>query len=128
MAKQKVPDKKEIFYVGVTDPTEVRRNLLESTRDIVIFLRTYENFKRIRAEKVREIEKLKLQIQEITRILNKLRRDLPKTRLREKAEEIVEKGGRKPVVKISQPRKTEGSDVDRLEQELNAIEEKLKLL
>jgi uncharacterized protein YfkK (UPF0435 family) len=120
------PEKKEIFYVGLKDPTEVRRNLLEASRDIVVFLKTYENFKRVRVQKIQEIEKLKLSIQEVTRILNKLRRELPKTRLREKPEEVIKKGGKR---KIMVPRKaTAENEIERLESELSAIESKLKLL
>jgi len=126
MVKKKQNQAKEIFYVGLRDPTEVRRNLLESSKDIVVFLKTYENFKQVRIQKIEEINKLKGQIQQIAKLINKLRRELPKTRLREKSEEAVRQGG---VRKISiPPRKQASSDVEKLQSELSAIEEKLKLL
>jgi hypothetical protein len=127
MVKKKKEQGKELFYVGVRDPTEVRRNLLESSRELVVFLKTYENFKRIRIQKVEEINKLKLLINQISRTINKLRRDLPKTKLREKSEETIKKGGERRIVKM--PVKVKAmSDVERLESELTDIEEKLKLL
>jgi len=127
MAVNKKEQGKEIFYVGLKDPTEVRRNLLESSKEIVVFLKTYENFKRIRILKVQEINKLKLLIQEASRLINKLRRDLPKTRLREKSEATVKKGGTRRV-SIPPRTKTGMGEVEKLESELAAIEEKLKLL
>jgi rhodanese-related sulfurtransferase len=122
-------EKKEIFYVGVRDPTEVRRNILEASKDIVVFLKTYENFKRVRIEKVQEVNNLKLLIDQITRIMNKLRRELPKTRIREKSEETIQKTGGRRVVRIP-PKKASGasSELDRLEAELNEIDQKLRML
>jgi len=128
MVKKKAEEKKEIFYVGLKDPTEVRRNLLEASREIVIFLRTYENFKRVRIQKIEEIDKLKLLIQEVTRVLNKLRRELPKTRLREKSEETIRKGGVRKLPRIPKRKISAAGEIGKLEAELSDIEEKLKML
>lgn len=118
---------KELFYVGLRDPSEVRKNILESSRDIVIFLKTYENFKRIRLRKIEEINKLKLKIQEIVRLVNKLSRELPKTRLRAKPEEALRKGGARRSAGL--PKRTGPEKaVNVLESQLGEIEQKLKTI
>lgn len=123
--QKKDSEDKEIFYVGIKDPTEIRRNLLESTKDVVTFLKSYENFKKVRAEKVEEISKLKATIEDITRLINKLNRELPRTRLR--AEPQPEKKA-KTVRRAPVPKKPRLSDVEKLGKELEEIENKLKTL
>ena len=53
MKSMAVTQKKEaeIFFVGVSDPVEVRRNLLEASRAMVQSLQRYENFKELKNEK-----------------------------------------------------------------------------
>ncbi len=53
MAKKKEKEEKEVFYVGVTDPAELRKDILESIKDIITVLKTYENFKSVREEKAK---------------------------------------------------------------------------
>ena len=119
-------EEKEIFYVGVKDPRELRRSLLESTKDIVVFMKTYDNLKSFRLKKFDEMQKLKVLIEELSRLIAKLQRELPKTRLRVVPEEKGRKA--KAAAKQKPKPKVSASDVEKLELELNDIEQKLKSL
>lgn len=76
------PEKKEIFYVGVQDPVEVRRNVLEVSRDMVQFLQQHQKLTSVRNEKTEAIKHLRQDVSELKTLINKLRRVLPKTKLR----------------------------------------------
>lgn len=121
-------EKGEVYFVGLESPNELRRTLLESTRDAVDVMKRFERFKSVRAEKAKEIERLKSNIREISKLISKLRSELPKTKLRvtlPKREKVPEK----TVVKkkeVNKPKKKEMTELDKLESELSAIEGKLK--
>ena len=123
-------EKEGIYFVGLEEPDEMRRYLLESARDAVDILKKFERLKSVRSEKIREIEKLKSDMREISKLVAKLRSELPKTKLRVKLrahEKVVEK----KVVKKKEntvTKKKEMTELDKLESELNAIEGKLKSL
>ncbi len=118
MAKKKT-DEGESFFVGVKYPNEVRRSILESQKGTISFLRRYEALKELRVKKVENIEKLRTNIDEISKLVAKVRRNLPKHGLRqekpvaEKKNEIVDTSLRT-------------SEVDKLDAELSYIEKKLK--
>ena len=80
--KKVKPEKKEIFYVGVQDPVEVRRNVLEVSRDMVQFLQQHQKLTSVRNEKTEAIKHLRQDVSELKTLINKLRRALPKTKLR----------------------------------------------
>jgi chromosome segregation ATPase len=122
----------DFFYVGVRDPVEVRRSVLESYREAVHFLQRFEKLKAIREEKSQVVQRLRLDMKELKSLTNKLRRSLPKTKLRIKLhkehveEEKVEeekKHKKKHVAKKTVKKPV--SDLERLESELNEIEGKL---
>jgi len=74
----KLIKEEDVFFVGIKDPIEVRRNLLESTRDIVQTLQRFERFKQVREEKQQEVVRLREQVREISKLVNKLKSLLPK--------------------------------------------------
>ncbi|MBW3013377.1 hypothetical protein KY325_04240 [Candidatus Woesearchaeota archaeon] len=128
MAKKKEKEEKEVFYVGVTDPAELRRDVLESIKDIITILKTYENFKSVREEKAKQTLKLKDLVAQITLLINKLKRELPKTRIRAKPEKEIKAIERKEEVKMVQVPRKKMSEIEKLEAELTDIEKKLSLL
>lgn len=120
------------YFVGLEEPDELRRCLLESARDVVDILKRFERFKSVRGQKVKEIEKLKSDMREISKLVAKFRAELPKTKIRVKLpihEKIAKerKPGEKKAEKIV-VKKREATELDKLESELNAIEGKLKSL
>ncbi|MEM3127160.1 MAG: hypothetical protein QW331_03785 [Candidatus Woesearchaeota archaeon] len=143
-AKEKEDD---MLFVEIRGPVEVRRNILEATRDVVQHLQRYERFKQVREEKAVEIAKLKTNIKDINRLIGKLRSALPKTKLRIKMHEEVaaveqrqkeleekrkkaEKKAKKEEKKVEpeQPKKKELSEIEKLEKELGEIEGRLNKL
>ena len=116
--------KEESYFVRVSDPIEVRRSILESSKNMIHFLQKYERFKTIRQKKIENINKLNQTIKEIHILVSKLRAELPKLPKRrrpvKKEKEEVEpvKPTEKKPVKIK-------SELDRLEEELSKVEEKL---
>ena len=137
MIKIAKKESKEVFFVGIKDPIETRRGLLESSRDIVQSLQRFENFKVLRAEKEQRTRELVTVIRSTQRLVSRLKKSLPETKLRvkvmkekqEQSKAKVKKGKKakpqkekKPEIKIS---RKELGEIDRLEQELNNIEQKL---
>jgi TolA-binding protein len=140
MAGEKGEKKEEVLYVGLQSPIELRRVILESTRDAVEMLQNYEKFRAVREEKVKTIAQLQDQIKEMARLINKLKLELPKVDVRiklHKEQEMIEsekkaaKEAGKPKKKETKakkevPKKTrELSELEKLEAELTSIEQKL---
>jgi hypothetical protein len=119
--KKKESEEGEMFFVGVKYPNEVRRGLLESQKGVISFLRRYEALRALRVKKVEKIDQLRTEIDELSKLVMKVRRDLPKAGLREE-KPLAEKKKEYE----SAPERT--SEVDKLEAELSYIEKKLKNL
>jgi len=119
MAKPKETKEEGEFFVGIKYPNDVRRNILESQKGVINFLRRYDAIKDLRVKKVEKIEQLRHEVDEISKLVIKLRRDLPKAGLRQE----------KPAQDMKReemPSKL--SEVGKLEAELSYIEKKLKQL
>jgi len=122
----------DVFYIGVKEPSSIRRTLLESSKTIVEGLQRYENFKMIREQKEAEILMFKEDIREINKLMTKLKAFLPKTKLKEivrkekkrKAKKIEEK----PIPKIKIEEKVNPTELQKLESDLADIERKLARL
>jgi hypothetical protein len=94
-------EEESVFFVGIKDPIEIRRSILESSKEVVQYMQRAERFKEIRKEKTGEILKLKGLVEDTQKLVRKLKTELPKTKLRaaslkrvledERKEEIVEK-------------------------------------
>lgn len=118
--------KEEGFYVGIEDPVEVRRNLLESSKEIIHDLQRYEKLKMIKGQKKEAMDKLKKKIAEINVLIAKLKSIVPESKI-EKIAPLQERVPQttKKVTKEQPRRKTE---IEKLNDELRRVEEKLKKL
>ncbi len=125
----------ELFFVQVKDPNEVRKNILETLKDIVEVLKSFEKFKQIRHDKLENINKLRGLLKDANKMLGNLKSKLPQTNLRAtvvkeapRHPKVPHKKGKK--IKIIEaekaPPKKEITEADKLEAQLSAIEEKLK--
>lgn len=126
-------DNKKVFYVNLNDPVEVHRAVLESTKQILGNLKRYESFKKIRTYKLEYLMQLKHVMGEINLLVNRLNREMPKTGLRAahaKAaavtvpKKVKAESAPKPVKEIVEPK----SKIDVLEEELDDIESRLRIL
>ena len=123
-------EEKEVFYVEVREPNEVRRNILESLKDIVESLKRFEKFKEVGKEKIQNVNKLRGDIKELNKLVGNLKNALPESKLREiKLKSVLSKGkkskkikNKKEEVEVMKPK----TELERLESELGAIEEKLQ--
>ena len=86
--KKKVPD----YVIQIGDPKLLRKDLLESLREIIIFMQGYEKFKRIQEEKIATFARMKTRIKELERLIEvKLKGHLPRGKL-------------KPITEVVKPR------------------------
>jgi len=127
MKKKPKEQDKELFFVQVLEPLEVRRSILEGLKEIIELLQRFEKFKHIRHEKIAKIQKLGILMRDTNKLMVDLKSRLPQTSLKDavaKGQKHPKAPSRKKDAK-QQPRK-ERSELERLEAELSAIEGKLK--
>jgi len=129
--------KTELFFVQIPEPSEVRRNILETLKEILATMQRFEKFKQMRHQKLDNIHKLRALLRQANRMIGDLKSKLPQTDLKavvireqkpqaEKApKQKAQNSKQKPQEK---PKKKELTELERLESELSAIEGKLKNL
>lgn len=115
---------KSNFYVGLKNDTDIRRNILESSKGIVNCLQNFHKFENIRQKKLAEILKLRSLIREIQSLSLQFKKGMPSL-----TEEPVP---RPKVAKVRQTRVVEqqqaSDDMEKLESDLSKIEAKLRSL
>jgi hypothetical protein len=107
----------EPLYVGIPEPTGLRKDLLNSSKDIITSLKKYDAFSSLRQEKAKQISEVLKLMKEIDSLNRKLKQAMPKT--------TVQPGIRKPEVPVSSRIIKEKTRLADLEQELARVEEKL---
>lgn len=138
----------EDYYVGVSEPLEVRRTMLETSKCIIQAMHRYEKYKEYREEKIDLIKKVNKQMTELGGLIASLKSVLPKSTLRiKKAREqilaqrskeekllvsaaapVVQKEVEAPRQIIKMTPKKELTELEKLELELSQIESKLSSL
>jgi len=150
-------DKQDVFYVGIKDPIEIRRSLLESSKEIVQLMQDFERFKDMREQKYELKEQLRKDIIAIEAMMKRLRKFIPKTKLRvrlaqehkeldeaeeeppatsrrksskKKSSKALKSSKSKKAKKVKEQPKPKRAltELDKLEEELRKIEEKLGTL
>ena len=135
---EKQPD----YMVQVSEPKMLRKDLLESIREIIIFMQGYETFRHVQDEKVMLFSRLKSQVKELNSLVDgKLRMYFPKGKLKgisvsAPLEMVEEKPARvvasthamsTPMV-VPAPEQQAASELDELETQLQDIERQLQNL
>ncbi len=117
----------ELFFVGIRDPIEMRKELLTCSKDLIDSLRRYEQYKDVKEQKLQNIMELKRVFDELLVLNKKMRNHLPRTPLRAPpAIREMAREERRPVAKGKQtPIKFTRSKIDVLEEELSKIEQRL---
>ena len=124
-------EKEEPVYVGIADPIEIRRALLESSKSLIKILQENESRREKRASKHRLIADFKETMKDLTSLMVQMKSQLPKVRMsslpKKPKPAPVEAS---PVVKphIPKPRPVHLSETQKLEKELKDIEDKLSKL
>ena len=121
---------KNIFFVEVHEPDEVRRNTLESLKVIVENLQRFEKFKGIRHDKIELVHRLDRTIKEINKLIPDLKKALPDAKIRAVAQH-KHIGRKRASAKKDQEESVKEmpmSELQKLESELSEIEGKLSSL
>lgn len=140
MSKMESKDKGLNLMVQINEPKNVRKDLLEGLREIIIFMQGYESFRKIQEEKIAVFVQLKEDVRVLNNLVDsKLRRLLPKGKLvgvSKKATpkmEVAQKEEPEPMpVPRVQPKamraepQPEENELDELETQLRDIESRLK--
>jgi predicted RNase H-like nuclease (RuvC/YqgF family) len=103
------------FYKGIKDPNELRRYLLECSKDVIRSLQKSGDYESLRKRKEHLILKLKRNIEEINQFYGRLNEILPE-------EEMEEKKLKKTKIR------REYHDIKDLNDELSEIESKMSKL
>lgn len=128
------------LMVQVNEPKNLRKDILEGLREIIIFMQGYESFRKIQEEKVKTFAQLRDDVKVLNNLIDtKLRRYLPKGKLAGMVRkpmpkrEVTEKQEREmpkeqPARSMPKPEpvKEEASELDELEVQLREIEGRLK--
>jgi hypothetical protein len=135
-------DKEPEYMVQVHEPTNLRKNVLESLREIIIFMQSYEKFRQIQEEKVNIFNELKENIKQLTTLLDRklkrhfpkgklsistVRRDIPKMAIPSNVEDEQEESETAPARKKAYvPEPHPITELDELESQLRDIEGQLR--
>ncbi len=116
----------ELFFVGIRDPVELRKELLTSSKNLIDSLRRYEAFKDLKEEKLQHIIELKRVFDELLVLNRKLRNHLPRIPVKVPVLSEMQREAPRPSSKASgKAVKMARNKIDVLEQELAKIEERL---
>ena len=134
--------KEPSFMIQIADPKVLRRDVLESLRETIIFMQGYETFKKIEDEKKATFEEMREHLRQITSLCNnQLTKYIPKGKLKGITDKLLseeavlsKKGGAStPVVPKSEAPKAEvpapvvpQSNLEELERQLADIEKELQ--
>lgn len=111
----------ELYFVQLTENSKIRRNILESLKQILEFSHSYEKLKVLAHQKLDHSNRLKQSIREINKMVFDLRQKLPQANVRLETEKQKESIKPTPIQKTN-------TELDRLSGELRAVEEKLRRL
>ena len=79
------------YFVKIDEPMTLRKNLLGTSRDVIISLKKYDDFRDIRTEKVEYILKLGSIIDDINMLLSRLKSSMPTETIRQEQKKEAKK-------------------------------------
>ncbi len=127
MAK-KIEKKEEDMFVGIQDPSELRKNILLGMKEAILFLKKYENLKEITKDKDEAFVKLLTIMKQLNAAVARLKSFFPRSKIHALGMPAPPK---KADVKKEKPKVEEedlhhaSREMHKLESDLNKIEAKL---
>lgn len=122
-------ESKDMFFVEVKNPNEVKRSILESMKSIVESLHGFEKFKAIRKDKIDKINKLKKTVKELNKLISNLKSILPESSLRVRESKVPARKAipksKSPKEKLQAAENPPTTELEKLESQLSQIEGKL---
>ena len=70
------------YFIGIYDPLDVRRNVLESSKHIIKSLECHDKIEKIRLEKVKSLKEMKKVMSELEMLSSRLKHRMPKSNIR----------------------------------------------
>src|SRR3989344_5393985 len=113
----------KLMHVMVSQPNQSRRSLLQSNIDIIRILKGYEKLKIIKKERLLYANYIKKEVKELNTLVENLYENLPHVRQERHIEQ--EKESKKKQKVKEKPRNTE---LDRLEQDIKKLQDKINSL
>ncbi len=111
----------EPLYVGIADPVDLRKDLLNASRILISSLKEYEKFNAIKEEKSQYLSEFTKTVREINILNRRIKQLMPKTRIKPG---MIKKPMRPAPSRIID----EKTKLAHLEDELVEVEEKLAKL
>lgn len=126
--KEKKSVKKD-YYVGIRSANDLRRNLLESSKAVILSLENFERIKQIETEKTQLKNKLKDDVKELKMLFSKLEHLMPEEVIQSiQKKEVVSKQPIKTIPKKTPKNDLEEKEIEKLHKNLSMIEERLNKL
>ena len=122
------------YMIQINEPKNTRKSILESLREVIIFMQNYEKFKSIQEQKVIVFTQLKRNVKEINSMVDKLKHHFPKGKLKAVSEEkhpqepVNEEPTMEKPKPVPVPVKKTASELDELESQLKDIEGQLRTM
>lgn len=119
----------EDLYVGLENPKDIHKWILESTKGVLKILQAYEKLKNANARKHAQMEVLKQLTEDISYQVTELKEKLPKVTIKDLPKDTP-KQLKKSAAKATTSQEIQSSKVglSKIEKELSEIEEKLRNL
>lgn len=121
-------EEENTFFVGINNAPNLRKGLLECSKEAISILKNYDKINSIRKEKIEKVIELQKILGEIKKLNNILRERLPSEKVRaktSKTKKVVKKRVIKTVAPPKNIPKQEDSEIQQLEGELSEIEGRL---
>ena len=112
-----------LVHVRLNEPNNSRKEILQSTIDIIQLLKGFEKLKLLGREKLIFMSNLKREFKELDSLISKLD-SLPKIKIEYDVEEKSKKG----VKKIEEKTIRKTSEFDKLEEDINKLRSKINSL
>lgn len=135
-SKQTKVESEPSYMVQIPEPKIVRKDLLESLREVILIMQAYEQFKRIQEDKVGIFQQMSKDVKELNGLISKLKKLVPKGKLKSLGEDVprleLPKEEPKPKLVVSKGSPTKVAptpklnELDNLEGQLRDIERQLK--
>src|SRR3989338_1409081 len=110
----------ENYFVGIDNPIELRREVLEASKKLVETLKKFEAFREKRDRKLKLIEKMRSILADIGKLNSKLRSIMPKANARQPRQmlNLPERPAMKGKFVRKSPEPQAMSEMEKLENEL----------
>ena len=112
----------EDFFIKINDPTEIRKYILESSKEILKCMHKYEDIESIRRKKLTYLMQLRQLMKETTVLMTKFRTKLPREKLARLPKRFDQ------TMKQEFVRAPSSTEIEDLSREISHIEEKLSKL